>query len=525
MSDDAADRAASGDLTAFTALVARHQAMAFGYALAILRDVDSAQDATQEAFVAAYFGLGSLADREKFPQWLRGIVRHQCWRLLRRRELATAPLDSASVLPTHAATPEQWCVEQEAVERIIAAINGLPGHLRPIATLYYLQDRSQREIASTLNLPRTTINNRLHAARLLLRDRRDTMTDEHTTPSGLPDDFPTRVGAIVRARGQQIEARFPADALPKVLTTLAMTPNADGASIGVTRTSPDGLTRGLLLGEDRRAVPPPIGARLTATGQPIERAVSPDTVRALITDSRQGATSDAPIETGIKALDLLCPIGRSGAVGIFGDMGVGKAVLLAELLRDADKRGAAFNVFVFVQVGEEVAFMHSLDDHLVPPAASDRVSYLVVDQPALLQPSGAASALDTVIYLTRDQALRRFYPALDFARSASTLLDPAIVGEEHYRVAQEVGALLTRYPEEESGDDVAIARARRLRRFLSQPFFIAEPFTKVPGEFVPLAATIAGCAAILRGDYDGIDERAFVMIGPIEQTHGRAASL
>lgn len=518
MTDGAADRAASGDLAAFTELVARHQAMAFGYALAILRDVDSAQDATQEAFVAAYFALGSLADGDKFPQWLRGIVRHQCWRLLRRRELATAPLDSANALHAPGVTPEQWCVEQEATERIIAALAGLPAHIRPIATLYYLQDRSQREIATILNLPKTTVNNRLHAARLLLRDRRDIMRGGHTTPLSPAGDTPGHPGALVRVRGNLIEARFPADARPKVLTALAIEPGG-AAAIAVIQTSADGLTRGVSLGE----TPLTANSRLIDLGRPIDRSISSDAVRALIADTQHEQGDNAPIETGIKALDLLYPIGRRGTLGIFGDMGVGKVVVLAELIRNTVEREAGFDIFVFVQAGEESPFLHSLDDELIPTAATDRVSYLVVDQQTILQ-SGGAAALDTVIYLTREQAQRGFYPAIDFARSTSTLLDPAIVGAEHYRVAQEVLDLLTRFPEESAGDNAPSARARRLRRFLSQAFFVAEPYTNVPGEFVPLAATLAGCTAILRGDYDQVDERAFIRIGAVEQAHNRAAT-
>ena len=520
MANGTANRVTSSDLATFTELVARHQAMAFGYALAILHDVDSAQDATHEAFVAAYFGLGSLADRDKFPQWLRGIVRHQCWRLLRRRELATAPLESASTIAAPGITPEQWCVEQEATERIIAALAGLPDHLRPIATLFYLHERPQREIATTLNLPKTTVNNRLHEARLLLRDWRAAMTIERS------DDASTQFGTIVQIRGQLVEARFTTTALPNVLTTLAIGPKASGPAIGVSQVQPDGLIHGLLLDENPRVGGLTTGTRLIDTGKPIDRPAAAEAVRALIADVRRDQHEAEPIETGIKALDLLYPVARGGALGIFGDMGVGKMVVLAELIRNsAGRHGADFTPFVFVQVGEEAAFLHSLDDEYSPAKSGDRARYVVVDQPTILQTDGAAADLDTTIYLTREQALRGFYPAIDFARSASTLLDPAIVGAEHYRVAQKVLALLTRYPEDASERDTPSARARRLRRFLSQAFFVAAPYTKVPGEFVPLTATIAGCAAIIRGEYDQIDERAFIRIGAIEQAHNYSPAI
>jgi F-type H+-transporting ATPase subunit beta len=179
-----------------------------------------------------------------------------------------------------------------------------------------------------------------------------------------------------------------------------------------------------------------------------------------------------------------------------------------------------------VQPGAEVPFFQ-------PHAqtSTDTVQQLVVaiDQEALLAAPELDSAFAAHIYLTRTLAAVQLYPAVDPARSASRLLTAAIVGEEHQRVAQEARELLARYPEAteatDGGDGSPEGRTRRLRRFLSQPFFLAEPFTHVPGERVPRMETVRGCAAIMAGEYDALPEAAFVRIGRIEQAVERARTL
>jgi len=144
-------------------------------------------------------------------------------------------------------------------------------------------------------------------------------------------------------------------------------------------------------------------------------------------------------------------------------------------------------------------------------------------------PATTFSHLDSTIVLTRELAQLAIYPAVDPLDSTSTMLDPEVVGEEHYRVARELQRVLQRYKdlqdiiailgmEELSDEDkLTVGRARKLQRFLSQPFFVGEVFTGVPGQYVSRAETIKGCDAILKGEHDDLPESAFYMKGTIEQ--------
>ena len=520
--NDALHDETPGDVAHFTALVLRHQEMAFGYALAILRDSHLAQDATQEAFIAAYFGLDGLRDPAKFPQWLRGIVRHQCWRILRRRRIATVALDEASAVPIAGRSIEEETETREGLRAILAALDALPEALRLPTILFYVGEHSQREIAAFLDLPITKVNNRIHAARQLLKERRTIMPQDDTTRHPLPAGFAATVGQIVRRRGALIEARFLAS-VPPVLNGLALgSGDADAPTVSVIQHLPGGVVRGIL---DRDA-PLAADAALSDTGQPSARATTPGTLAAIVATLDAPATTDDLLETGIKALDLLCPLPRQGTIAILGDMAVGKAVLDAELVQNLTDTAHQLTIVICLQPGVEVPFHQP---HV--QASTDTVQQLVVaiDQEALLAAPELDSAFAAHIYLTRELAALRFYPAVDPARSDSRLLTPAIVGAEHHRVALAVRDLLARYPEATEATDVRAdspeGRARRLRRFLTQPFFLAEPFTHVPGERVPRAETVRGCEAILAGEYDALPEEAFYFIGRIEGAVERARSL
>ncbi|HNR97608.1 MAG TPA: F0F1 ATP synthase subunit beta, partial [Anaerolineae bacterium] len=146
----------------------------------------------------------------------------------------------------------------------------------------------------------------------------------------------------------------------------------------------------------------------------------------------------------------------------------------------------------------------------------------------------AFSHLDATTVLSRRRVSQGFYPAVDALQSNSKLLTPLLIGEEHYQVAQRARSLLARYEElqdiiailgvDELGeeDQLLVRRARRLQRFLTQPFFVAEPFTGLPGRFVPLAQTLYGARAIMDGDYDELPEQAFYMIGTVDEAEGKA---
>jgi F-type H+-transporting ATPase subunit beta len=204
-------------------------------------------------------------------------------------------------------------------------------------------------------------------------------------------------------------------------------------------------------------------------------------------------------------------------------MGVGKAVLIAELQHNLSVPDQRLALVTFIQSGEEVTFFQP---YPVASSGTFQALYIAADQPAALASPDLPATFDAVVHLVRDLAVLGLFPAVDHIHSTSRLLTPAIVGEEHYRVAQEVRALLQQHPESavDEGDQLA-GRARRLRRFLSQAFFTAEPFTQVPGEFVRREETVRGCAAILRGDYDHLPEAAFVRIGRVEQAVENARAL
>jgi F-type H+-transporting ATPase subunit beta len=230
------------------------------------------------------------------------------------------------------------------------------------------------------------------------------------------------------------------------------------------------------------------------------------------------------------------------------------ALTMAEYFRDVEKREVMFlvdNIFRYVQAGSEVSgllgrlpsevgYQPTLADDLgaleeriasVAGAAITSVQAVYVPADDMADPAVAQTFvhLDASIVLSRALAARGLYPAVDPLASTSRLLDPARLGERHYRVALRVKETIERYRELEdiiamlgleelsAADQLTVRRARRLERFLTQPFFVTEMFTGHEGRRVPLARTVEGCEAILAGDYDGCDEGAMYMIGSIEE--------
>jgi RNA polymerase sigma-70 factor (ECF subfamily) len=179
-------RAAGGDVKAFVELTRRFQHFAFGSALALVRDFQQAEDVVQEAFVAAWSALPGLAEPVAFPAWLRGIVRHQAFRVLRHRRVQTAPLVEAEDLPSDE-PPADYCLGQrQQAAAALAAIAELPDKLREPATLFFVHECSHQDIAIFLGLSPAAINNRLHAARSKLKERILTMVTETLHSRALP---------------------------------------------------------------------------------------------------------------------------------------------------------------------------------------------------------------------------------------------------------------------------------------------------------------------------------------------------
>jgi len=439
--------------------------------------------------------------------------------------MTTVALDEAQAVPSGGRSVEEETETREGLRTILAALATLPEALRLPTILFYIGEHSQREIATFLDLPVTKVNNRIHAARQLLKERRLIMPQNDTTRHPLPAGFAETIGRLVGRRGTLIEARFPA-AVPPILNALTLdTDSADAPTISVIQHLPGGIVRGIL----DREMPLATGSTLTDTGQPSTQQTTPQALAAILAaldPPAALATPDDLLETGIKAVDLFCPLPRHGTIAVLGDMGVGKAVVLGELVQNLTGGAHRLTMVTCVQPGAEVPFFQP---HIVASTAMIQQLVVAIDQEALLATSELDSAFAGHIYMTRALAVLHFHPAVDPARSDSRLLTPAIVGEEHYGVALASRALLARYPEAAEATDrrdgVPESRARRLRRFLSQPFFLAEPFTHVPGERVPRLETVRGCAAIMAGEYDALPEAAFVRIGRIEQAGARARTL
>jgi len=336
-----------------------------------------------------------------------------------------------------------------------------------------------------------------------------------------------------------------------------------------------------------------------------------------------------PFETGIKVIDLLAPFRKGGKVGLFGGAGVGKTVLIQELIhniaeehsglsvfagvgertregndlynemkesgvldkvalvygqmneppgarmrvgltaltmaeyfRDVNKQDVLLfidNIFRFVQAGSEVSAllgrmpsavgyqptlateMGNLQERITSTKQGSITSVQAVYVPAddLTDPAPATTFahLDSTVVLSRSLAAKGIYPAVDPLDSSSTILQADIVGEEHYNTARAVKQTLQRYKELQDiiailgldelseEDKLVVARARRIERFLSQPFFVAEVFTGSPGKYVKLADTIKGFQRILSGELDDLPEQAFYLVGTIEEAIEKAEKL
>ncbi len=393
----------------------------------------------------------------------------------------------------------------------------------------------------------------------------------------------------------------------------------------------DGLARGMEAVDTGAPITVPtgvetLGRMFNVLGAPIDAKDAPAGT-SMLPIHRQApsflsqATKVEILETGIKVIDLICPVLKGGKVGLFGGAGVGKTVVIQELIhniasnhggysvfagvgertregndlyhemkdsgvldkvamvfgqmneppgarlrvaltgltmaehfRDQEGKDVLFfidNIFRFTQAGSEVSAllgripsavgyqptlaseMGLLQERITSTEKGSVTSVQAVYVPAddLTDPAPATTFahLDSTVVLNRSLSELGIYPAVDPLDSSSTILDPNIVGKEHYEVAREVQRVLQRYKdlqdiiailglEELSREDrELVERARKIQRFLSQPFFVAEQFTGAPGQYVPLADTIRSFKEILEGKHDGKSESAFYMKGSIDQ--------
>jgi F-type H+-transporting ATPase subunit beta len=466
------------------------------------------------------------------------------------------------------------------------------------------------------------------------------------------------IGHVEEVQGVVLEAVFKADHLPEINTALTIempdpdaTADADSDKGDATKIlvcevqqhlgddrvravamdSTDGLARGTEVRNTGAPISVPVGdvtlGRIfNLLGQTIDEGdeLDPDTERWPIHRPAPSVEDLTPtremFETGIKVIDLLAPYARGGKVGLFGGAGVGKTVLIQELIHNIasehgglsafcgvgersregndlwlemkesgvlDKTVLVFgqmneppgarmrvalsgltmaeyfreeggqdvllfidNIFRFVQAGSEVSAllgrmpsqvgyqptleteMGQLQERITSTRQGSVTSVQAIYVPAddLTDPAPASvfAHLNATTTLSRSISEKGIYPAVDPLDSTSTILKPDIVGEEHYRVANEVKEVLQRYKElqdiiailgidELSDEDkVAVQRARRIERFLSQPFYVAEAFTGTGGQYVPIEETVRSFKEILEGEHDEVPERAFLLKGTIE---------
>ena len=391
----------------------------------------------------------------------------------------------------------------------------------------------------------------------------------------------------------------------------------DGVVRAVAMSSTDGMVRGMKAVDTGRAIAAPVGdGCLGRIFNVLGQTVDNDPAKVPASDYwpihrpapafKDQSPAAEIFETGIKVVDLTCPYAKGGKIGLFGGAGVGKTVLIQELIHNVatehdgcsvfcgvalvygqmneppgarmrvaltgltmaeyfrDKQGQDVllfvdNIFRFVQAGSEVSALLGRMPSAVgyqPTLATDigelqeritstktgsitsiQAVYVPADDLTDPAPAGVFTHLDATTVLNRSIAELGIYPAVDPLDSTSRILDPNVLGEEHYEVARGVQAILQRYKElqdiiailgmEELSDDdkVIVARARKIQRFLSQPFFVAEQFTGSPGRYVPLKETIRGFKEILAGQHDDMPEGAFYMVGTIDEAIEKAEKM
>jgi len=454
-------------------------------------------------------------------------------------------------------------------------------------------------------------------------------------------------GKVVQVIGPVVDIEFPADSLPAILNAITIQGVAGDVKIDLTvevmqhlgdcvtrciaMSSTDGLTRGMEAVDTKSPITVPVGNEtlgrvFNVLGKTVDHNPAPVGNKEFWSIHRSAPkfdeqeTSTQILETGIKVVDLIAPYSRGGKIGLFGGAGVGKTVLIMELIHNIatqhggysvfagvgertregndlwsemtesgviDKTALVYgqmneppgarmrvaltgltmaeyfrdvqgqdvllfidNIFRFIQAGSEVSALlgrmpsavgyqptlatdvGALEERITSTKKGSITSVQAVYVPAddLTDPAPAATFahLDATTVLSRQIAELGIYPAVDPLDSTSRILDPHVIGEDHYEVARGVQAVLQKYKElqdiiailgmEELSDDdkMVVARARKIQRFLSQPFFVAEVFTGSPGKYVPLKETIRGFKEILEGKHDDIPEAAFYLAGTID---------
>jgi F-type H+-transporting ATPase subunit beta len=476
----------------------------------------------------------------------------------------------------------------------------------------------------------------------------------------------TKMGTVIQVIGPVVDVEFPPGQLPNLLNALHINQEEDRKAgtpkirltlevaqhlgenrvRGVAMSTTDGLVRGMPVKDTGAPISVPVGREtlgrlLNVLGEPVDekgpiKAKKTYPIHRPAPSLEEQDTKTEVLETGIKVLDLLEPYSKGGKVGLFGGAGVGKTVIILELINnialhhggfsvfagvgertregndlwhemqeskvidpnDYTKSKAALvfgqmneppgarlrvgltgltiaeyfrdeenqdvllfidNIFRFTQAGSEVSAllgrmpsavgyqptlgteMGGLQERITSTkkgsVTSVQAIYVPADDLTDPAPATAFGHLDATTVLSRQQAELGIYPAVDPLDSTSRILDPQVIGEEHYGVARSVQSILQRYKDlqdiiailgmdELSEDDkLTVSRARKIQRFLSQPFHVAEVFTGTPGRYVKLKDTVRGFKELVEGKYDDLPEQAFYMVGTIEEVVAKAEQL
>jgi F-type H+-transporting ATPase subunit beta len=458
-------------------------------------------------------------------------------------------------------------------------------------------------------------------------------------------------GVVSQVMGPVVDVRFEEGCLPaifnaltipkgdKVLTVEVAQHIGDNTARCIAMSSTDGLKRGVPVTDTGAPISVPVGRDtlgriFNVLGDTVDNKPAPKTeelwnIHRSAPDYDELSTSTEILQTGIKVIDLICPYSKGGKIGLFGGAGVGKTVLIMELINNVakqhgglsvftgvgertregndlynemkesgvlsnttlvygqmneppgarmrvalsgltmaeyfrDKEGQDVllfidNIFRFTQAGSEVSAllgrmpsavgyqptlaneMGALQERITSTKKGSITSIQAVYVPAddLTDPAPATTFahLDATTVLSRDIASQGIYPAVDPLESTSRILSADILGEEHYTVAREVQRILQRYQElmdiiaimgmdELSDEDkLLVQRARKIQRFLSQPFFVSEKFTGIEGTYVPLSETIRGFKEIIEGKHDELPESAFLFVGTIDEAVEKAKGI
>jgi RNA polymerase sigma-70 factor (ECF subfamily) len=408
------EQARTGDVDAFTALVREHQRLAHGCALAMLRDVDVAHDVVQEAFIAAAWrGLARLTEPASFPAWLRGIVRRQALHALRARHLE--PLAHVPEVPSELPSAEQRMESARRRELALAALAGLPEGLREPAVLRWVYDCSHAQIAAFLGLPVTTVNNRLHAARVRLKRRIVIMAKDALRDPAFPDDLPARIGRIVRTKAPVVEAHFEPAGPPELLHTLIAADEAGRAvTLEIIQHMPNGGVRCILRGADAAPLP---GAQVIEQAELAEAPLTNEALASALDRllPRTPASPSVLLETGIKVIDVLMPLVRGRSVGVFGGERVGTTVFVEELVRRLATQ--TLSLFTFFPSVRAEGLRQIRDEGYTLGIGEVQTFFFRGDGRV------REHVFDSVIVLSRAVAAAKLYPAIDHwhrARAGST---------------------------------------------------------------------------------------------------------